>query len=542
MKSSTGRLAALALAVLFIFSAQGSFAASDSIVRVTASWPCKIDPAVGYDNAACVAHANLYDTLILVDIDGSVKPHVAKSWTYSATTKTYTFTLEKGIKFHSGNALTSADVVYSLNRMLAIGQGWSFVFKSFIKDVQAPAPDTVKIVLTSDYGPFLQTLIHMCIVDQKTVVANTKTEGPYGSNGDYGKDWLTTHDAGSGPYMVEEMKTAEYLLGKRFPQYWKGVISESPEAFKMIGTTEAITVRALMSRKDLEIGDEWQTAESYAQLKNIPGVKVADFVVGGLLILHINTSVAPLDDVHVRKALQYCFDYNSAQQLFPGSQSTSGPVGSALPGYNEKLAKFTQNIAKAKEELALSKYKDTIKKYEIELGWVSEVPDEEKIAMLLQSNAQEIGIKIKVTKAPWLTWLDRTTKAASTPGFLIRIQSSVSFPEAGAPLDYYRSTARGGPTNCHWFTDEVQSEMDKLVGDALATMDQAQRYAKYKIVAGKIVDYATDIWAVEMPQRQAYQSSYLRWPAGDAAVAGTKTNVLNGFRTYFRDMRLLPKN
>lgn len=540
MKSKKGGLAVFVLAALFIVFTQTSFVAADTTIRMTASWPCKIDPAVGYDNTASVAHANLYDTLVLIDADGSVKPHVAKSWAYNAAAKTYTFTLEKNIKFHSGNTLSSSDVAYSLNRMLAIGQGWSFVFKSFIKSVDAPSPDTVRITLTSDYGPFLQTLIHMCILDQKTVVANTKAEGPYGSNGDYGKDWLTTHDAGSGPYMVEEMKTAEYLLGKRFPQYWKGIPADSPEAFKMIGTTEAITVRALMSRKDLEIGDEWQTAESYAQLKNIPGVKVADFVVGGLLILHMNTSLAPLDDVHVRRALQYCFDYESAQRLFPGSKPTSGPVGSALPGYNEKLPKFAQNLDKAKQELALSKYKDTIGNYEIELGWVSEVPDEEKIALLLQSNAQQVGIKIKVTKAPWLTWLDRTTKAASTPGFLIRIQSSVSFPEAGAPLDYFRSTARGSPTNCHWFSDAIQTEMDKLVGDALSTMDQVARYEKYKGVAAKIVDHATDIWAVELPQRQAYQSSYLKWPAGDTAVAGGKVNVLIGFRTYFRDMRLLP--
>lgn len=540
MKRTKGTRIALALLLIAVV-AQGASAASNNIVRITASWPCKIDPAVGYDNAASVAHANLYDTLVLVDVDGAIKPHVAKSWTYNAATKTYTFKLESGVKFHSGNTLTATDVVYSLNRMLAIGQGWSFVFKSFIKAASAPAPDTVNIVLNSDYGPFLQTLIHMCIVDSKTVIANTKKEGPYGANGDYGKDWLTLNDAGSGPYKVDEMKSAESLTASRFEGYFKGVAKDSPEGFKMIGTTEAITVRALMSRRELEIGDEWQTAESYAQLKNIPGVKVADFVVGGLMILHMNTSLQPLDDVHVRKALQYVFDYDAAQSLFPGSKATSGPVGSALPGYNDQLAKFKQNIDLAKKELSLSKYKDTIGKYEIELGWVSEVPDEEKIALLLQSNAQSIGINIKVVKAPWLTWLDRTTKAATTPGFLIRIQSSVSFPEAGAPLDYYRSTARGAPTNCHWFSDALQADLDKLVGDALATMDQAKRYEKYRTVAAKIVEEASDIWAVELPQRQAYQANYLRWPAGDAAVAGGKVNVLVGFRLYFRDMRLSPQ-
>jgi len=514
------------------------FGADDFVVRMTQSWPCKIDPAAGYDNASCVAQSNIYDTLIMVGSDGSIKPHLAKSWTYDASSKTYTFILEKGVKFHTGNELTAADVVYSLNRMLAMGQGWSFVLKPVVKGAQAIGRDTVKISLNDSYGPFLQTLIHLCVLDQKTVVANANPAGSYGANGDYGKEWLTTHDAGSGPYQVAEMKTAEYLLCKRFPGYWKGVEKNSPDGFKMIGTTEAITVRALMSQKNLEISDEWQSAESYNQLKALPGVKVADFVVGGILILHFNTSLAPLDDIHVRKALQYCFDYANAQRLFPGSKSTSGPVGSALPGYNEKLPKFAQDLAKAKGELALSKYKGTLDKCEIELGWCAEVPDEEKIALLLQSNAQEVGLKIKITKAPWLTWLDRSSKAETTPGLLARIQSSVSFPEAGAPLDYFRSTGRGSPTNCHWFEAGFQAEVDKIVAEALATMDQGKRYEKYKQVAAKLVDNATDIWVAEMPQRQAYQSSYLQWPAGDTAIAGGKVNVLIGLRTYFRDMRI----
>lgn len=510
----------------------------EMVVRMTQSWPCKIDPAVGWDNASSVAHANIYDTLVMIDVDGSAKPWVAKSWTYDAPSKTYTFTLEKGVKFHSGNVLTAQDVVYSLKRMLTMGQGWSFVFKSVIKDVTAPAEDTVKIALAGDYGPFLQTLIHMCIVDQKTMVANTKKDNTYGENGDYGKEWLTTHDAGSGPYKVKEMKTAEYLLCERFADYWKGVLKDSPEGFKMIGTTEAITVRTLMSQKDLDISDEWQTGENYNQMKQMPGVKVADFVVGGLMILHFNTSQKPLDDVHVRKALQYCFDYASAQKLFPGAKATSGPVGSALPGYNEALPKYAQDLDKAKRELALSKYKDTIGKYEVELGWTSEVPDEEKVALLLQSNAQQIGIKIKVTKSPWLTWLDRATKPETTPGLLARVQSSISFPEAGAPLDYFRSAGRGAPTNCHWFAADFQTEVDKAVADALSTMDAAKRYEKYKTVAAKLVDNATDIWMVELPQRQAYQADYLSWPAADAAIAGKKVNVLVGLRTYFRDMKL----
>jgi peptide/nickel transport system substrate-binding protein len=291
--------------------------------------------------------------------------------------------------------------------------------------------------LSDDFGPLVAGLCHMCILDSRTVLAHKQASGSYGANGDYGKDWLTTHDAGSGPYQIVDMKTAEYLYAKRFPGYWKGVAKGSPEAFKLLGTTEPITVRAMMSRKDLEISDEWQSAEAYEQLKALPGVKVVNFSAGGLVIFHLNTAAAPLDDIHVRRALQYCFDYRTAQMLFPGSKPTSGPVGSAIPGYNPALPKFAKDLAKAKAELALSKYKDTIGRYELEVGWASEVPSEEKIALLMQSDAQQVGLRVRITKAPWLTWLDRATKAETTPHMLIRIQSSIPFPEAGATLDYF---------------------------------------------------------------------------------------------------------
>lgn len=526
------RVAACALAPVVALSA------AEPIVRMTASFPCKIDPAVGYDNSASIAHANLYNTLVTVDQDGNPKPELAKSWKYDAKSKTYTLYLEKGVKFHSGNTITSQDVVYSMNRMLTIGQGWSFIFKNVVKNVSSPSPDTVKFELSGDFGPFLLGLCRVCILDSKTVMANTKSSGTYGDNGDYGKDWLTTHDAGSGPYEIAEMKTAEYLYAKRFPGYWRGVAKDSPQAFKLLGTTEPITVRAMMSRKELEISDEWQSAESYEQLKTLPGVKVVDFAAGSLVIFHMNTSMAPLDDVHVRKALQACFDYRTAQSLFPGSKPTSGPVGSAIPGYNAALPRFAKDLNKAKAELALSRYRDSLGKYEVEVGWASEVPSEEKIALLMQSNAQEIGLKVRITKAPWLTWLDRTSKPNTTPHMLIRVQSSLSFPEAGALLDYFSSTAKGSPTNPHWFPSDAQAEIDRMVREALSTMDRDKRYAKYKAVAAKLVDNATDVWAAELPQRHAYQAAYVQWPAAEAAASGARTNLLIGSRVSFRNMRL----
>jgi peptide/nickel transport system substrate-binding protein len=513
----------------------------EKIVRITQSWPCKLDPAVGQDNCASVAHMNLYDTLIMIDSAGKTLPHLAKSWDFNKDANSYTFHLNEGVKFHSGNVLAASDVAFSLKRMIAIGQGWDFLYKSNVSDVVVKDPLTVEVKLKTVFGPFVSALIRAPILDEKLVMANIKKDGIYGDFGDYGKEWLVTHDAGSGPYMVKEMKTAEYLYAVKFPEYWRGWDQNAPDAFKLIGTTESMTVRTLMSRKELEISDEWQTAEAYNTLAKMDGVNVVDFQAGVQMVMHFNTAKPPLDDVHFRKALQYCFDYQTCKEkIYPRGQLSNGPIGSALPGYDSSLPPFKLDLEKAKAELQQSKYANNVGDFPVDLVWASEVPDEEKIALMLQSNAQVLGIKINVIKSPWLKMVDSAGKQDTTPHLFTRSLSGIPYPEAGAIIQLYSSSSRGTIANVHWFNEQDQQTMDNLIADLMGTQDTAERLAKYKGAISQVINLAPDLWTVQMSQSHAYQSSYLIWPSAENASAGKGSNVVPGLRMYFWDMRFLP--
>jgi len=514
--------------------------AREKIIRVDQSWPCHIDPAVGMDNAADIAVVNLYDTLVKVGDNNIPQPEAAKSWDYDQATDTYTFHLNTGIKFHAGGELTASDVVFSLNRLITIGQGYSYLFKRIVATCKALDPQTVQISLKQPYGPFLVIVPHLCILSEKEVMAHIKADGPYGSFGDYGTDWLVTHDAGSGPYMVKEMKTAESLTCIRFPDYWQGWDPAAPDTFQELAANEPVTVRTLMSRQQLEISDEWQPAENYTAMSQIPGVEVTRFLTGAILNLSFNTSRPPLDDIHFRRALVYSFDYATCRTLFPGSSPTNGPVGSGLPGWNSSSPTMEQDMEKAKAELKLSKYKSDLGKYPVEFDWVAEVPDEEKVALLMQFDCAELGIKINVVKTPWLTAIANTAKANTSPMIFAQIKTSIAYPEAGALLENaYSSAGIGTYSACHWFTSAVQSDLDKKINDTMKTMDPATRYEKYKILTDTIVNLASDMVCCEVAQRHAYQAGYLDWPAADHAKAGEKVNVMPSYRMYFRDFRFI---
>ena len=520
------------------FQQQTLAATNIKVIRHTDSWPAYIDPAVGSDYASSISICNMYDSLVFPNPDGSVKPWLAKSWVISANALTYTFTLVPGVKFHNGDTLTAADVVFSLQRLMTIGEGYGYLFTSSVKAVKALGTYKVQFTLKQPFGPFLGALVRLYILDKKQVMAHLRT-GTYGAFKDYGKGWLVTHDAGSGPYKVKTMKTAEYLLMEKFDGYWAGWANkDAPQYAEEIGTTEAVTVRTLISRGALEITDQWQTEENLAAMAKLPNTKLCSFFEGSVLNIMLNTKKAPTDDIHFRKALAYCVDYQQIiAKLFPGTRpSTACPP--SLPGYDPNLKPYTLDLAKAQAELKQSKYYGNLAKYPFELDWVSEVPAEEKIALMVQANAAKIGIKVNITKVPWLSLIDLLAKPATTPNGSV-IFVAAHYAEAGSMLESrYESSSTGTWEQGEWLQNP---QIDTLIKAALATVDQKARFQKYYTVQAKIFALCPTLWILEQAIKQDYRSDYVVFPAAEAVKQGKPVNPVMGYNFYYRDFKVFPE-
>ncbi|MGB9896943.1 ABC transporter substrate-binding protein [Thermanaerothrix sp.] len=509
------------------------------VIRHTDSWPCYIDPAVGSDYVASISLCNLYDSLVFPNPDGSVKPWLAKSWTVSDDGLTYTFELQQGVKFHNGDELTAEDVVFSLNRIMAIGEGYGYLFTANVKEAKALDKYKVEFTLKQPFGPFLGALVRLYILNKNQVMANIQKDGPYGEFGDYGKGWLVTHDAGSGPYMVKDMKTEEYLLMEKFDDYWAGWENkDAPKYVKEIGTTEAITVRTLMSRGELEITDQWQTSENLDAIDQLPNTDVCGFFEGSVLNIMMNTKKPPTDDIHFRKALAYCIDYQQIiDKVFPGSRPSTA-IPASVPGYNPNLKPFTLDLTKAEEELKQSPYYGKLDQYPFELHWVSEVPDEEKIALMVQANAAKLGIKVNVVKVPWASTVDNLAKPETTPNGVI-IFVSAHYAEAGSLLESrYHSKSTGTWEQGEWLQDP---EIDAMIEDAIATIDQKERFQKYYTIQEKIYDLCPTIWVLEQSVKQAYRTDYVYFPAAEAMKQGKPVNPVMGYNFYYPDFKVFPE-
>lgn len=511
-----------------------------SIVRIVQDWPTYIDPGVGSSFSCTICHLNLYDPLVFPELDGSVRPHVAKEWTVSEDGLTYTFKIRDDIKFHSGNLMKASDVAFSMNRMLDMGEGYAYLFTGLVKEAVAIDDTTVEFRLERPFGPFISTLVRLMILEEDLVMQNIdKSVATYGEYGDYGKQWLLTNDAGSGPYKVKEVQLEEFVVGEWFPDYFLGWEENAPKYFKISGAIEPVTVRTAMANKELEITDEIQPLENYEAMSKLDGVEVVGYESGTMLNIMLNTKKAPTDCVHYRKAIAYAFDYDTVlNDIYPGCTKSIGPVPKILPGHNPDVVPYTFDMEKAKEELAKSKYANDPDMMKIDLTWCAEVPEQEKIALLVQANLAELGIDVEITKKPFGSMIADAQTIETTPHASF-VNVTPSYFEAGSMLKTrYHSSSTGTWEQMEWLQDPV---LDAMIDDTLATLDKDERFEKYKEIQEYIVDLCPTIWVFDWLERRACQTEYVDWDPYILSQKGEKFVYPMGYTLYVRDMKVYPE-
>jgi len=242
----------------------------------------------------------------------------------------------------------------------------------------------------------------------------------------------------------------------------------------------------------------------------------------------VNNKKPPTDDVHCRKAIDYAFDYPTSLTLeWPGVKQMIAPVPATLAGVDTSIPYYTYDVDKAKAELAQCKYANELDKYPIIVQWVSEVPDEEKYALLFQANMADIGMKVEVQKVPWLSLVENTSKLETSPS-IATIYVSSDLPEAGLMYKQrYSSSTAGTWQQNEWLQDTA---LDAKIDDALATLDQNERFAKYAEIQKELEDRAVSLWIYDQIDKHAYRTCV------DLPTARGETSHVMGYDFFVADI------
>ncbi len=473
-----------------------------------------IDPAIGNDYTQQMAQINFYDTLLSATASAGVEPRLAASFSASPDAKVFTFHLKKGVKFHSGAEVTADDVVYSMQRVLALASTPAAVWQGVLTPSGVVAVDryTVKFTLQQAFAPFPNTLPGLYVLDKAAVTARHKS-GKYGANGDYGTGFLANNEAGSGPYTLESDVEGSELRMKKFPGYFRGWHANSIDEVRVMIVTADATVISLAKTGVLDMTSQFQGIPAYKTLKSL-GFNLFTAPTETVFYLKMNMQLAPTDDIHVRRAIALAFDYNTTRnQLLPGAP-VNGPLAPVFKdAYNSSLPVPQQNLAAAKAELAKSKYagKGLIP---LSFSYVSGSSFEAQIGLLFNNIMSNLGFKVTLNPLPWNRITEIAAKANQTPN-VTEVFYGVTYPSPDAMFFVqYDSKSAGTWASMEWLNDP---QIDSMIAQSRVTVDTAKRNAIYKSIEARIVSLQTDVFVLAQLWQQAVRPtiSGLRYiPAG----------------------------
>ena len=180
------------------------------------------DPARSFEQTGNMINRALYETLLTYKGGDASTPvaGVASKWRVNANATQFTFTLDPKARFSDGSKITSADVVFSLNRLKNVKGNPS----SLMAGITVSAPNARTVVLTTE-KPAPQVLAIVTspalgILNSKVVKANGGSDAADANTTDKALDFLKSASAGSGPYVLKSFNLTTEVVLEKNKRYW----------------------------------------------------------------------------------------------------------------------------------------------------------------------------------------------------------------------------------------------------------------------------------------------------------------------------------
>lgn len=326
---------------------------------------------------------------------------------------TWTFTLQKGVKFEDGRPITAADIKYGIER-------------TFAQDVFTQAPQELNAALDAGgyKGPYKDPSAVLKAVetpDKRTVVfhlkkpfaefpalASRSNTAPVPKDKDTRLDY-TNHPVSSGPYMVETYNRGKSLKLVRNP-HWDPATDPNraalPDTFSFsLSTSQATISQQLLANSDpnaitLDSNGALQTSDS----AKLADAQVKDRVASGLLgcndVLSLNTE--KISDPDVRKAIALALDRQSILVQYGGrrfGELTQTPLNAKMRGYvAQELELDPSGKPKLDEAKKLLEGKTYPKS--LTFGYANNRDAYKNTGTVVQQNLKALGIDVQLVPIP----------------------------------------------------------------------------------------------------------------------------------------------
>jgi peptide/nickel transport system substrate-binding protein len=472
---------------------------SETLKVVTPNDTQTLDPAVNYDFSGGYFLLNCYEGLVKAEGSNEAKivPALAESWEISDDGLEYTFHLRKNVKFHDGSPMDAEAVKFSFERLLAMKMGAVANFTS-IDSIETPDENTVKFVLSAPFSSFLSALTSMwgpLIVSPTAVKAHEV-------DGDLAQAWMTDNIAGTGPFMLKSWDRNQQLVLVRNPDYWGGWGDKYLEEIIIRFVPETTTMRLMLEKGDADLAVGMSSNEDLDAIAQTPGLVVEEFTAPSIHDLRINTTKAPLDNIKVRQALAYSFDYDTAANGVLGGHAIrmDSITAKGVDGYYKPSFMYTKDLEKAKALLAEAGYPDG--GFSLDYIWLSGIDIDRQLGEMWQADLKSIGIDLKIQEMPLNTWWEAQGNPETAPQMMMG-QWGLDYADATSQawVMYYSGSFPPAGSNYYYYKN---ADVDTWLEQARMETDKTKRDALYQQAYEQIYSDSPEIWAVQINERIAH--------------------------------------
>ncbi|GAA3820635.1 ABC transporter substrate-binding protein [Sphaerisporangium flaviroseum] len=289
--------------------------------------------------------STMVEPLVSVGADGVWKPYLAQSLKPNQNADEWTITVRSGITFSDGTPLTGEVVKANLEAQKA-SPLTSSVFGP-VESFELAGPSAVKVKLRQPWVAFpyyLATQIGMIVASASLADPKAASRTPIGT----------------GAFTLKQYVPDSRMVVTRNANYWrKGLPYLDEIEFRILPdsqtraqTLESGGVDAIATTRDEDVVKFGALKDTYT-VHRARGMAVPEYM------FMLNTAVAPLDDVRVRRALAYATDRKAViATLRSGlTEEADGPwskdspwyaPGGDYPGYD--LAKATSLVKEVEAE------------------------------------------------------------------------------------------------------------------------------------------------------------------------------------------------
>ncbi|MBM9467367.1 ABC transporter substrate-binding protein [Nakamurella leprariae] len=418
-------------------TAGGAAAVSDTLTVAAASSGTIFDPDVrGNTSQYQMLYDTLFDTSTPPDAteaqqylaDFEPMPSLATKWESNDDNSVWTITLNTEATSPFGNKLTSADVLWSFERHLALkwyaGIFLNRVGVTDISQIEAPSDDTVVMNLAGPVGRSYFLLLMGCYI----VPILDSVEGKKHVTGDdpWGSEFIKTNACGFGPYtLASSAPDGSMNVFEANPNYY----AEVPiKTITWRQTTETSTQLQLLLRGEVQLIDGLSPIQ-VDQVDASDMAKVTRVATTGNVILGFNHDQEHYGDVELHQGIAYALPFDDIINSVYRGQATQmkSVLVDFLLGATDEYWVYERDLDKARTLLAPYADAGLVLQYQ---GGDTLV---QTLAVLMQSSLAEAGLNIqlealdpstyqtKITEATMSMWIDSKT-APLVPASLYALQ------------------------------------------------------------------------------------------------------------------------